>query len=373
MGLQQDSIYMQQAHQLATRGLGKTWPNPLVGAVVVKNGTVVGKGWHRHYGGPHAEIFALRQAGGQAKDAVLYVNLEPCSHYGKTPPCAEAVIRYGITRVVCSMRDPHKKVSGRGFKILRRAGIRVEIGLMKKAAENLNRVFIKRVTQHRPFVINKIAMSLDGKIACVNGASRWVSGRHSRRYAHQLRALADVIVVGMGTAIKDDPLLTIRDALPKRNKMPLRIILEGRRRVPHDLSMFKEIGNQDVIIVSAKSNRSLQLRDKRIERWHIPGSDGQVDLDKLLLKLGEMKMSIVMVEGGAQTHAAFLGLKKRRSQILCDEMHVMLAPKIFGGHAAPGPVGGVGVKSPDKAVIMTEMMWEKMGDDILIKAYPRKE
>ncbi|MEW6515668.1 MAG: bifunctional diaminohydroxyphosphoribosylaminopyrimidine deaminase/5-amino-6-(5-phosphoribosylamino)uracil reductase RibD [candidate division FCPU426 bacterium] len=371
MALNQDEKFIYMAIDLARRGWGRTWPNPMVGAVVVKDGYILGQGWHRRWGGPHAEVYALRQAGRRAKDATLYLNLEPCSHFGKTPPCALAVIQARIKRVVCSMQDPNPKVSGKGFRLLRQAGIRVDVGLMKREAARLNEVFCKRITTGYPFVVNKAAISADGKIACANGESRWITGLTSRRYAHTLRALADAIVVGMGTVWEDDPRLTRRlsPAIPGRKLM--RIILAGRRPVPADAAVLKKKSSCRTVVISAKRIHSDKL-PKHVEVWHLPGRNGQADLKGMLRRLGEEGASYVLVEGGAEVHAGFLGCQHPGDEVLSDQVQFIYSPKIIGGRTSLGPVGGAGVENPAQAIALEKGEWRPLGQDRLFLAYPRK-
>jgi len=373
MFTQKDRYYMEMALALAEKGLGRTWPNPMVGAVIVKNGKIIGKGWHHYYGGPHAEINALRQAGAKAAGATLYLNLEPCSHFGQTPPCAQALIQAGIRRVLCAMKDPNPKVSGKGFAWLRKSGVRVEVGLLAKAAKKLNRVFIKRITTGLPFVVNKVALSLDGKIACANGASRWISSLPARQYAHRLRALSDAIIVGMGTVLADDPELNVRLAPLSTRKQPLRVLVEGRRKTPVTLKLFETCKKQNVIIATARSASASRRYPEGVQQWTLPGKNGLVDLAALLKRLGKAGVSFVLVEGGAEIHADFLGLGDTQSKILSDEIHFILAPKIIGGQDALGPIGGRGVDHPDQAVTLEDISWRALGPDLLVKARPRQK
>ncbi|NTV51519.1 MAG: bifunctional diaminohydroxyphosphoribosylaminopyrimidine deaminase/5-amino-6-(5-phosphoribosylamino)uracil reductase RibD [Candidatus Firestonebacteria bacterium] len=370
MWTKQDYEYMQQALLLARRGLGTTWPNPMVGAVVVKNQKVVGTGWHRRAGEAHAEVLALRRAGVAARGATLYLNLEPCSHQGQTPPCAPQVVRAGVARVVAAMRDPNPKVSGRGFACLKQAGIRVEVGLLRQEAQALNEVFIKRITTGLPFVLAKAALTLDGKIACATGESRWITGLPARRYAHQLRAMADAVIVGAGTLRQDDPALTVRLAKPLRGGRPWRVVLEGRRAVDRKAQFFRSSPNGVKIVLASALARHRAPVPPGAEYWHLPGPGGRVDLEALLRKLGEAKCSMVLVEGGAEVHAAFLGLGTPSGKNWVDRLHFIYAPKLFGGRKAPGVIGGTGILHPDQALQLEDIGWETLGPDILLKATP---
>jgi diaminohydroxyphosphoribosylaminopyrimidine deaminase/5-amino-6-(5-phosphoribosylamino)uracil reductase len=369
---EKDTAFMHLALDLARKGLGGTWPNPMVGAVIVRDGQVVGQGWHRQVGSPHAEILALREAGLQAQGADLYINLEPCSHQGKTPPCAPAVIEAGIKRVVAAMKDPNPKVSGRGFRQLRKAGLQVDVGLLEKEAQALNEVFVKCITTGLPFVVCKAALSLDGKIACANGISRWISGTVSRRYAHGLRAMADAVIVGMGTVLQDDPQLSVRLAPKILGKTPLKVVLEGRRRLSQDSKMIRQAKQEKVVIATAASNTHPLENTVGVEIWSLPGPGKRVDLGALLRRLNEAGASLVLVEGGAEVHSAFLGLSGNDATIWADQVQFILTPKLIGGRKAPGPVGGQGASHPDQAVKLKEWRWEPLGEDLLVTAKPVK-
>jgi diaminohydroxyphosphoribosylaminopyrimidine deaminase / 5-amino-6-(5-phosphoribosylamino)uracil reductase len=370
MWTKQDYAYMQQALELAQKGWGTTWPNPLVGAVVVKAGRVVGTGWHRRAGEAHAEVLALRRAGRAARGATLYLNLEPCSHQGRTPPCAPLVVRAGVKRVVAAMQDPNPKVSGRGFACLKRSGVKVEVGLMRAEALRLNEVFIKRITTGLPFVLAKAALTLDGKIACASGASRWITALPARRYAHRLRSLADAVVVGAGTLRADDPALTVRLAPVLRPGRPWRIVLAGKRGVDRGAKIFRPgaAGLKTILATGQAKHRVAPLPG--VDLWRLPGPGGRVDLGSLLRKLGAAACSLVLVEGGAETLAAFLGLGPGGGRNWVDRVHFIYAPKLFGGRHAPGAIGGAGVTGPDQALRLEGISWETLGPDILLKATP---
>lgn len=361
---------METAFKLAKRGLGRTWPNPMVGAVVVKRRTIVGMGWHRRYGGPHAEVYALRKAGSQARGGTLYLNLEPCSHFGKTPPCAHALIRAGIRRVVCSMQDPNPKVSGRGFRLLRRAGIRVEVGLMREEARQLNEVFIKRILTGLPFVVNKAALSADGKIACAGGVSKWISSRTARKYAHHLRALADAIIVGAGTVRTDDPRLTRRLAAEVKPAKTLRVILLGKEPLSTRAAVFQPERRYRTVIACGKL-WPLGKRPNGAQVLHFPGKQGRVDVKRLLRWLGQEGVNYVLVEGGAETHASFLGSQPHSGAIYSDQIQFIYAPKLIGGSASPGPIGGKGAATPGKAIVLQDWQWKPLGGDMLLIARPK--
>jgi diaminohydroxyphosphoribosylaminopyrimidine deaminase / 5-amino-6-(5-phosphoribosylamino)uracil reductase len=372
MSVKNDRYYMQVAMGLAEKGCPDTWPNPMVGAVVVKKTAIVGKGWHHCCGGPHAEVYALQKAGKQAMGSTLYLNLEPCSHHGKTPPCAEAVVKAGIERVVCAMRDPNPKVAGRGFARLRRAGIVVDVGLMKAEAEELNRVFVKLIATDIPYVVNKVALSMDGKIASYSGKSRWISGLEARKYAHQLRYRSDAIVVGAQTVFQDNPELNIRLVSNLRQRQPLRVLLEGKRRIPLSLRMMKTSQEQNIVIASTHAPRPAKQYPKGVVHWQFAGKDNHVPIRPLLRCLRKNGVNSVLVEGGADIHAAFLGLDGSNGPIYSDELHMVLAPKIIGGKDALGPIGGKGVSDPNFAIMLKDMQLSSLGSDMLVKARPYK-
>jgi len=359
-----DAFYMQRALDLARRGLGRTWPNPMVGAVVVRAGKIVGEGWHRRCGGPHAEVHALKQAGRLAMGATLYVTLEPCSHFGKTPPCAPAVAEAGVRRVVAAMRDPNPKVCGRGLALLRKAGVQVETGLMQREARELNKVFIKRVTTGLPYVVCKAALSMDGKIACHNKVSRWITGVPARRYAHGLRVLAAAILVGAGTVLQDDPELNVRLAKPLSGRQPIRVILAGERTLPSSLKIFH--GGQRTILVTSRQLLGPVKHTAPLEIWHFPKGD----IRGLLQRLASLGVSMLLVEGGSEIHASFLGLSGLGGEVWADELQFIYAPLVIGGRQAAGPVGGRGADKPLAGVAVKNVVWRCLGSDWLMTGTP---
>lgn len=366
-----DELYMRRVLALARQAEGRTWPNPMVGAVLVRNGRIVGEGWHHRAGEPHAEILALRRAGKKSAGATLYINLEPCAHYGRTPPCSLAVIAGRVKRVVAAIRDPNPKVAGKGFAQLRKAGIRVDVGLLAAEARELNEVFLKKITTGLPFIICKAALSLDGKIATQAGASQWITGLPARRSGHRLRALADAVLIGAGTALADDPKLNVRLAPLRRPHAPVRIVLEGRRPMRADLKLWQSARRQPVVL--ATSRRTSPLAGlPGVQVWSLPGQSGRVDIAGLLQRLGRAGANLVLVEGGAEVHASFLGLQQPGDRIWADRIYFYYAPKILGGRAAPGPVGGRGVGHPGQALLLKDVKWERLGQDLLLKATPRK-
>lgn len=361
---------MREALALAQSCEGRTWPNPLVGALVVKNGRVVGRGRHLRHGGPHAEVHALRDAGARARGATLVLNLEPCAHHGRTPPCAPEVVRAGIVRVVAAMQDPDPRVSGRGFALLRRSGVAVSVGLLGAEARRLNAPFLKRVRTGLPYVICKAAATLDGRIASRTGASRWISSPEALRYAHRLRALAEVVIVGAGTVRQDDPSLTVRGVLPLAPGRPRRLVLEGNRPLPRRARLLHEAKRQPVIVATTRRGRHAWQDRTGVDVWRLPGREGRVDLGALLRRLGQEGVTLVLVEGGAETHAAFLGLDRPGGKLWADQVQWVLAPKLMGGREAPGAVGGLGAPTPDSALRLVRAQWTELGPDRLVVATP---
>lgn len=332
----EDRYWMARALAEAGRGRGLVEPNPMVGAVVVRDGRAVGVGHHRRYGGPHAEVFALAEAGDDARGATLYVTLEPCCHTGKTPPCADAVLDAGIARVVAAMRDPFPKVAGGGFERLRAAGIAVEAGLMEAEARLLNGPYLKRLAVGRPFVTAKWAMTLDGKTACASGDSKWISGPRSRALVHEERGRMDGILVGIGTAIADDPELTARPAGPRR---AARIVLDSAARLPLDGRLARTAREVPVwVAVTGRADpaRAEALRAIGAEVLPMPG-DGPVPVGLLLEELGRRGLTNLLVEGGGRALGAFLDAGE------VDAVAVFLAPAIEGGPPVHVPAAGSGV------------------------------
>jgi diaminohydroxyphosphoribosylaminopyrimidine deaminase/5-amino-6-(5-phosphoribosylamino)uracil reductase len=358
--------YMQQALEIAAYAKGRTSPNPLVGAVVVKDGRVVGQGWHRKAGTEHAEIHALRQAGELAKGATVYVTLEPCSHYGRTGPCSKALIEAGVNRVIVAMKDPNPLVAGRGIKMLEDAGIEVTVGILQKEAEKLNEMFLKWITTKQPFVAMKTAMTLDGKIATSSGKSKWISNESSRERVHQLRDIYDAILVGIGTVLTDDPSLTTR-LEGDLGKSPLRVIVDSKARTPLTAKVVCDKQATTLIAVTsiAPSARVQALREAGAQVLVI--NDGEiVDLKKLCNRLGEQGVSSLFVEGGSAINYSML------KDGLVDKVYSFIAPKIIGGKGAPSPVGGPGVDDLPEAFLLKAVETEVLAGDILISGYVKK-
>ena len=357
-----DKGWMKWAIRLAEKGRGRTSPNPMVGAVVVKDGKVLGEGYHRRAGEPHAEMIALRKAGEEAKGATLYLNLEPCTHYGKTPPCAPAVIEAGLRRVVVGMEDPNPLVKGRGIEALRRAGLEVELGVLEKECGRLNEAFCKFIVSEEPFVILKTAATLDGKIATRIGESQWISGEASRRLVHQLRNHVDGVVVGIGTVLRDDPLLTARI---KGGRDPYRIVLDSRLRIPANAKVIEVSPSRTIIATTklAPRDKVEELQKKGVQVMVCDSREERVDLKNCLSKLGEMGMMSLLVEGGSELSGSFLDRR------LIDKIFLFLSPRLIGDPQAPGIFGGHGVTHLKEAIPLKNLKFRKMGEDILLEGY----
>jgi diaminohydroxyphosphoribosylaminopyrimidine deaminase/5-amino-6-(5-phosphoribosylamino)uracil reductase len=350
-----DETFMRRALELAEKGGLAVAPNPRVGAVVVRGGRVVGEGYHRRFGGPHAEVVALRAAGSRARKATLYVSLEPCSpHPKKTPPCTDLIARSGVARVVCAMRDPNPAVQGRGMALLRRAGIRVDVGVLSREAEELNSAFIKFHTTGLPWVAVKWAATLDGKIATRTGDSRWISGEKSRAWLHRWRDTFQAILVGSGTVLRDDPML--RGARSK----PARIVLDTTARTPLTAQLVRTARTHPTwIAVSSKAPagriRALERAGVQVLRLEL------LDLKLVLEALAEQGLHRILVEGGGEVHSSVL------EERLADEACVFIAPKIIGGRDAKTPVEGEGCTRMAEALPLDRVQVERIGDDVLIR------
>lgn len=356
---------MQLALDLAFKAYGKTSPNPMVGAVIVKDGEIIGQGYHQKAGTFHAEIHALNEAGEKAKGATMYVTLEPCCHKGRTGPCTEAVIKAGIKKVYIAMLDPNPLVAGKGVARLNEAGILTEVGLLEDKAQKLNEIFITYMTKGRPFVLLKVAMSLDGKIATKTGDSRFITGEMARNYVHQLRNSFKAILVGINTVLKDDPALTTR-LFNQESKDPIRIILDSEAKTPLEARILNQASNSSTIIVVSKKaplEKINQLENKGAKIIHQKNNDGKIDLRALLKELKIMEIDSILVEGGGQVHASFL------EDRLADKILWFIAPKIIGGKMAPSPVSGEGIDLLKEAVNLERLSLDFFGEDIGIKAY----
>ncbi len=364
----EDETYMRLALQLARKGLGKTSPNPMVGAVVVRRGEIVGKGYHHRAGGPHAEILALSQAGEKARGATLYLNLEPCDHFGRTPPCTRAILESGIKRVVAGMKDPNPLVSGKGVARLRRAGVKIELGILHEECDALNVAFRKFITTRTPFIVLKAAMSLDGKIATRSGDSRWISSERSRELVHLLRSQYDAVVVGIGTVLKDDPLLNVRLTGKKIKRHPLRVIVDSRLRLPFHSRIVRTAREFPTLVVTTRSARAGKM--KRLEELGVEvailrrGRESQVSLKLLAKELGRRGVLTALLEGGPTLNARALQEK------IVDRFLIFVAPKIIGGEKAPGMIGGTGAHRLRDAWSLEILNVRRLGPDLLIEGEP---
>lgn len=361
-----DRKYMARALQLALRGAGHTRPNPMVGAVLVKDGRIIGEGWHKQYGGPHAEVNAFASATEDPEGATLYVSLEPCSHYGKTPPCADLIIRKKVARVVAALEDPNPLVSGRGFRKLRANGIRVTVGVLAEEARHINDVFLTYVTRKRPFVLYKAAMSLDGKIACHTGESQWISSEKSREEVQRLRGILSGIMVGAGTVIADDPRLTCR---MEEYENPARIIVDGKLRVPVESRIFHEPGRNIILTTSeAYPEKKKALENLGVEMIEADSEEpGKVDLKSAMLALGIKGIYGILLEGGPTLAASALEAG------IIDAVRFYIAQKIIGGREAPSPFAGTGAAHMNEVVPLTDAVYGTSGDDLWIQAYIQRE
>jgi diaminohydroxyphosphoribosylaminopyrimidine deaminase/5-amino-6-(5-phosphoribosylamino)uracil reductase len=356
-----DLTMMRRAFELAERGRGFVEPNPLVGAVIVRDGTIVGEGWHQQFGEAHAEVNALNAAGEAARGATLYLSLEPCCHQGKTPPCTDAIRQAGITRVVAAMQDPFPQVNGRGAELLRAAGIEVQLGVGEAEAREQNAPYVKLQSTGRPYIIAKWAMSLDGKAATHTGESRWITGEPARERVHQLRGRVDGIIVGIGTVLADDPLLTAR---PPGPRTATRIILDSRLRLPLDSQLVRTARQAPVLIahtppVDERKRRTLEAAGCKC--LLVETHSGRPFLRALLNELGRRQLTNLLVEGGSEVLGSFFQIRE------VDEVHAFIAPKFMGGKAALSPVGGVGVARMTEAISLQQVVVESIGEDVLIR------
>jgi len=354
--------FMRRAITLARKGVGKTSPNPAVGAVIVHDGAVVGEGWHRRAGTPHAEVHALHQAGELARGSDVYVTLEPCSHFGRTPPCADALVAAGVARVYVGMVDPNPLVSGRGIERLRTAGIEVTSGLLQEECRRLNEPFIKHVTSGRPLVVLKSAMTLDGRTATGCGDSRWVTGEASRRLVHRLRATMDAVMVGVGTLLADDPELTVRLV---RGRSPLRIVVDSDLRTPVTARLLAAGGGGGVLLATVCKDpaKIAALTAAGGEVIVCSSRDGRVDLADLLLRLGSRGVQSILLEGGEILAGEML------RQGLIDRFLFFVAPKLVGGEGK-GIFAGAGARLMRDASPLRIERISRVGDDLLLEAYP---
>jgi diaminohydroxyphosphoribosylaminopyrimidine deaminase/5-amino-6-(5-phosphoribosylamino)uracil reductase len=372
----QDISFMRWALRLARRGFGKTSPNPMVGAVLVRDGRIIGQGWHHRAGTPHAEIVALADAhvrGNRSRGAALYVTLEPCSTYGRTGPCTEAIIAAKIRHVLYAATDPNPAHAGRALGLLERAGIRVNQGLLADQAERLNEPFNHWIVHRTPFVTLKAAMSLDGKIATVTGESRWISSEPARRWSMRLRQGADAILVGINTVLADDPQLTVRPsrqahAAPGAPRLR-RFILDSRARTPLTAKVISDehASNTTAVVSLAAPPKRVAALAKRVNVWTAPGKLGNIPLSWLLEKMGAENVTSLLVEGGGQVHASFLAAG------LAQRVAFIYAPMILGGRDAPKAVAGLGACHINETTVLETIEWRRLGPDLLMTARVRPQ
>ncbi len=361
------TVFMQRALDLAKRATGRTSPNPLVGAVIVKNGQVIGEGYHQKAGTPHAEVHALNAAGENAKGATIYVTLEPCCHWGRTPPCTDALISAGIAEVYIAEVDPNWKVAGKGVRQLEEAGLQVHIGLCEQEAADLNEIYRKYIQTGMPFVILKTAMSLDGKIATASGESQWITSEASRQHGHQIRDLVDAILVGRGTVERDDPLLTTR-LQDRHGQDAIRVVLDSHARIPTDARIFNPESDAGVVIVvtpSAPAENVAGLQKAGAEVITVPAADrNRVCFKRLMEILGRREITSVLIEGGGEINASAV------TAGIVDKVMCFIAPKIIGGREAPGPIGGDGFPNLSDVPQLQRLRITPMSDaDFLIEGY----
>ena len=355
---------MKYALSLARQGIGKVNPNPLVGAVIVKEGRIIGEGYHEVYGGVHAEINAIKHASEETNGATLYVTLEPCNHYGKTPPCTEAIIKNKIAQVVIGMEDPNPLVAGRGIKRLEEVGIKVIVGILEEECRKLNEIFIKYITKQEPFVLLKTAMTLDGKIATVSGDSRWITGELAREKVHQLRNAYSGIMVGIGTIMKDNPQLTCRLT---QGRNPTIIVLDSTLRIPMSSKIIH--GPSKVMIATTKEmedrakDKVKELKALGIQILFVEAYEGRVHLKQLMIQLGRLGIDSILIEGGAEVNASALEAN------IVDKMQFYIAPKIIGGSGAKTPVAGRGITHLKEAINVQELQINRFEEDILLEGY----
>lgn len=357
-----DFDYMNIALEQALKARGKTSPNPMVGAVIVKNGRIVGQGYHQACGQDHAEIIALKEAGARSKGATLYVTLEPCSHTGRTPPCVDRIIDSGIKRVVAGTKDPNPVNNGKSFLKLRKHGIKVDVGILQSELSRINEAFFKFIRYKRPFVVVKCAQTLDGKVATAQRHSKWITSLASRRYAHQLRNDFDAILVGINTVLADDPFLDAQRA-GKRIK---KIILDSTLRMPLKGNIYKNTKSQNIFIATtekADASKARKLIKKGVRIITCPSCDAQVDLNFLFEFLASQEIMSILIEGGPQAIGSAL------KQGLVDKMWFFMAPKVFGDQQALSVVQGLNIKEIKNAVKLKDLSIRPVSEDILIEGY----
>jgi diaminohydroxyphosphoribosylaminopyrimidine deaminase/5-amino-6-(5-phosphoribosylamino)uracil reductase len=365
-----DRYFMKMALRLARKGEGYTSPNPMVGAILVREGKIVGKGYHLQPGGAHAEVNAIRNAGKEAKGSTLYVNLEPCNHFGRTPPCTQAIIEAQIKRVVVAMKDPNPDVQGRGIPFLQAQGIAVTEGVCEDEARRLNEVFIKYIVTKRPFVTAKCAATLDGRIATKTGDSKWISNEKSRRFVHRLRNAYDAVMVGVSTVLRDDPMLTTRLS-GRRGADPIRIILDTHLSIPENASVLRVESESDTLIIvgenetfdAKQGEKQAKIEKKRIHILRSPIKNGRIDLDALMDILGKKMISSILIEGGSQVFGSAI------ADGIVDKIIMFYAPKLLGGDDGVPICRGIGPESMEHSIPVKHVRSRRFGEDIMIEGY----
>jgi len=362
-----DLRHMKTCLRLARRGAGRTSPNPMVGSVVVRSGIVVGKGYHRAAGLPHAEVEALRQAGEKARGGALYVSLEPCNIFGRTPPCTDLILSCGVKEVVCAILDPNPRVNGKGMDVLRRGRVRVRVGLLQEEARRLNEAWFCYMERGRPFVTLKAAASWDGKIATRGRDRGWLTSEDSRRVVHRMRSEADAVLVGIGTVLNDDPLLTVRACRPKRHGFPMRVVLDSEARLPLSSRLALTAREVPVLVActdAAAARRRSQLEAAGVETVALKaGAEGGVDLTSLLIYLAGREIVSVLLEGGASLNWSFL------ESGLVDKVCLFLAPLLLGGKEAPTVADGAGVGALTEAWRFARTEYRRVETDLLLTGW----
>ena len=353
--------YMERAVELARKGCGFVNPNPMVGAVIVKDGVIIGEGYHEKYGGLHAERNALKNCTDSPRGAVLYVTLEPCCHYGKTPPCTEAILESGISRVVVGAQDPNPKMAGKSIRLLREKGVTVDVGMLEEECRELIRPFSKYIQTGIPYVVMKYAMTMDGKIAAHTGRSQWITGEEARLHAQRQRLRCSAVMVGVNTVLEDDPLLTCR---LENGRNPVRVICDTHLRTPLTSRIVQTAGEAETILaaVSPDAEKKRLFEERGVKVLGVPGYEGHVDLGALVSVLGKSGIDSILLEGGSTLNWSAV------RQGIVDEVHAYIAPKLLGGKTAGTPVGGDGFDLPSEALPLRIKKVSRIGEDWLIES-----
>ena len=359
---------MKRALELSEKAMGFVNPNPLVGAVIVRDNRIIGEGYHEYFGGSHAEVNAFKNAKENVEGATMYVTLEPCAHYGKTPPCANAIVKNKIAKVVIGMIDPNPLVAGKGIEILRSNGIEVTTGIMDTEIKKTNEIFIKYITHKEPFCVMKTAMTIDGKIATSIGDSKWISNEKSRAYVHELRQMVSGIMVGIGTVLTDDPELTTRRK-DKSSKNPIRIIIDSTAKIPLEANVLKCDEKTKTIIVTtefAKESKIEAIKQKGAQVIVTPSKNNLVDLKCLMAVLGGRGIDSILLEGGSTLNYSAI------DEGIVDKVITFISPKIFGGTSGKTPVGGQGIEHVKDSIKLLDTQVTRFDEDIMIEGYVKK-